>query len=717
MLRRKRSVSFGGFGWIDKSTVTALRTRKQELLSISNVPLADCPPSPPRTAPPTMKTAHFFDMMDKMEQLPETAETKTIPQRQKDDYIPYPRIEEVLERGGPFPQVILPEFGGYWIEDPGAPPAPPQTSTEKSLCDRGEEEGTPPGGGGYRLEEVNEAARAYRKHFLGREHLNFYCTASSHGNLLLSVRHEEVQEQEHLHVILRSRAKTVYDRLSLGDLPEIPSIPQLAKLLCEDAVGLRFSPVLYPKASQLIVNYDEHEVNNTFKFGVIYQQFGQVSEEELFGNSEETPAFTEFLNLLGETVDLQDFKGFRGGLDVSHGQTGSQSVYTVHRQQEIMFHVSTKLPYTEGDAQQLQRKRHIGNDIVGVVFQEESTPFVPDMIASNFLHAFILVQVEKPCSDHTTYKVSVTAREDVPSFGPPLPNPAVLKKGPDFREFLLTKLINAETACYKSDRFARLEERTRAALLDGLHDELHRRTQCMLGLTAGSEEERAENGHAHGGLLESIKRAMRGRSVSMETMARGGGGLPTSLSGGGLAHISMETTNVKSPVKRRSGLFPRLLSIDSQTDKHNHRSHLSEQRSFDTYQPPQEVRSETPPQDVRSETPSSPSSPEACHSKDTTRIHVRSRESSRVSRSISSTGGFTSPAGQTETADSSEPNAPVASHHASGQSSSALTVEGQSSGTPVIMCRSPTELKNKSSPRSNLKFRFDKLNHSAAQGH
>lgn len=45
---------------------------------------------------------------------------------------------------------------------------------------------------------------------------------------------------------------------------------------------------------------------------------------------------------------------FRGGLDVSHGQTGSQSVYTVHRQQEIMFHVSTKLPFTEGDAQQVQ---------------------------------------------------------------------------------------------------------------------------------------------------------------------------------------------------------------------------------------------------------------------------------------------------------------------------------------------------------------------------
>lgn len=54
---------------------------------------------------------------------------------------------------------------------------------------------------------------------------------------------------------------------------------------------------------------------------------------------------------------------------------------------------------------QLQRKRHIGNDIVAILFQEENTPFVPDMIASNFLHAYVVVQVENACSDNVTYKV------------------------------------------------------------------------------------------------------------------------------------------------------------------------------------------------------------------------------------------------------------------------------------------------------------------------
>ena len=83
---------------------------------------------------------------------------------------------QVLERGGPYPQVILPEFGGYWIEDPEAP-APPPNSLEIKVAEEvevggglagGEEEDTAPGDYGYRLEEISEAARAYRKHFLGR---------------------------------------------------------------------------------------------------------------------------------------------------------------------------------------------------------------------------------------------------------------------------------------------------------------------------------------------------------------------------------------------------------------------------------------------------------------------------------------------------------------------------------------------------------------------
>uniref|UniRef100_A0A4W4EHA7 RAP1 GTPase activating protein 2b n=1 Tax=Electrophorus electricus TaxID=8005 RepID=A0A4W4EHA7_ELEEL len=632
-----------------------LHYRKQELLTTSGVPLADYPPSPPRTAPASMKTTQFFDSLEKME-------------------------VRVLKQGAPYPQVIQPRFGGYWIEDSDTP-ALNQNSWETSYYYEGNGEGENSSGEfGYRLES-NYAIQAYRKHFLGKEHLNFYCTASNHGNLILSLRHEETKDQEYLHIILRTASKTVYNRLSLVGLNELPSIPQLVKLLCGDIHALKFSPVLYPKGSHLIVSYDDHELNNTFKFGVIYQTFGQTSEEELFGNSEETPAFREFLGVLGDCIELQDFKGFRGGLDVHHGQTGSRSVYTVFKGQELMFHVSTKLPYAEGDAQQLQRKRHIGNDIVAAIFQEDPTPFVPDMIASNFLHAYILIQVENPGTDHTTYKVSITARNDVPKFGPPLPNPPVFRKGPEFREFLLTKLINAELACYRSERFAKLEERTRAALLDNLHNELHRQTQAVLGHPLGNEDERLENG-GHGGLLESIKRAMRVRSHSMDTMVGsqkhgcssiGGGGVPTSLSGAGLTHSNAECTKntvtsatakspLKSPVKRRSGFFPRLyVSMDGQPELSVHRYKALTCRNLLQLHCPLSV----------------------------VKYSALSGHSNKLSHKEKSSPAFLSPC---------------------------YSTEGQSSGIPVIMCHTPTDFKNKNSHRSNLKFRFDKLSHSA-DGH
>nr|XP_057935176.1 rap1 GTPase-activating protein 2-like isoform X2 [Doryrhamphus excisus] len=692
---------------IDKATLSALKARKQELVNISNVPLGECPPSPPRTAPPSMKSAEFFDMLERMQ----------------DDYIPYPRIEDVLEKGQPYPQVILPQFGGYWIEDAEAPAGTP-SSSESSFCEEDEDggEGMSPGEGhGYRL-ECNSTARAYRKHFLGKEHMNYYCTGSSIGNLIMSLKHEEVDGQEFLRIMLRSRTKTIHDRISLAGINQLPSVHQIAKLLCDDATGLKFSPVLYPRGSHLIVAYDEHEVNNTFKFGVIYQKFGQTSEEQLFGNNEETPAFNEFLAILGDNIELQDFKGFRGGLDVSHGQTGTESVYTVFRQKEIMFHVSTKLPFTDGDIQQLQRKRHIGNDIVAAVFQEEPTPFVPDIIASNFLHSYVLVQAENPCTENTVYKVSVTAREDVPPFGPPLPNPAVFKKGPEFRDFLLTKLINAENACYKSDKFAKLEGRTRAALLDNLHDELHRQSQATLGLSQAEEEDKLENG-GHGGLLESFKRAMRVRSHSMETMVGshrlrspgGGGGVPASLSGGAMPQSTSECTkstynppalstksSLKSPVKRRSGLFPRLhSSIESPSDKCTR----SDQKSADICSLSQEVRSETS---------SNPSSPETCPNKDRPFIKLKDGGSSRpnISRSSSSTSSFSSITGDTEALEELE----TVSHPSIASSSAfspSISIDTPVSGTPIIMCRSPTDGKNKTSPRSNLKFKFDKMSHSS----
>ncbi|XP_074751560.1 rap1 GTPase-activating protein 1-like isoform X8 [Athene noctua] len=452
------------------------------------------------------KTVDLFEMIEKMQgsRLDEQRCSLPAPLKTEEEYIPYPSIHEVLQKGWPYPLIILPQFGGYWIEG---------TSHNLSSLSPTLSDVPFPWSGKVKLES-DPTAKLYRKHFLGKEHQNFYSSDMSLGYLVLSVKYEQSEKQENLRLLLRTRTGTKHDLIPISCLNEFPNAVQMAKLLCEDVNVERFFPVLYPKASQLIVAFDEHVISNNFKFGVIYQKPGQTTEEEVFSNTEESLGFLEFLDFLGDKIQLQDFRGFRGGLDVTRGQTGTESVYTNFRGKEIMFHVSTKLPFTEGDSQQLQRKRHIGNDIVAIIFQDESTPFVPDMIASNFLHAYVVVQLTHGTTGDTLYKVSVTARDDVPFFGPPLPNPAIFRKSAEFREFLLIKLINAEYSCYRAEKFAKLEERTRSALLESLFEELQLRSRSMMGLPIG-EDDKIENGS--GGFLENFKRVIRGRSQSLDT--------------------------------------------------------------------------------------------------------------------------------------------------------------------------------------------------------
>jgi RAP1 GTPase activating protein 1 len=219
-----------------------------------------------------------------------------------------------------------------------------------------------------------------------------------------------------------------------------------------------------------------------------------------------------------------------------------------------MFHVSTLLPYTNGDPQQLQRKRHIGNDIVAIVFQERNTPFSPDMIASHFLHAFIVVQPHS----RRTYKISVTARDGVPFFGPALPRSGIIQKR-NLKQFLLTKLINAENACYKAEKFAKLEFRTRSSLLENLVDDLKDKTKIYLGNetqippeSPAKDSTKSENSGSASRFIDTVKKALISRVRSQST-ADGNGVSVSTLPNGKKHQISFENDqNVSSNFKVKS---------------------------------------------------------------------------------------------------------------------------------------------------------------------
>ena len=120
--------------------------------------------------------------------------------------------------------------------------------------------------------------------------------------------------------------------------------------------------------------------------------------------------------------------------------TGVHSVYTMYEGHEVMFHVSVMLPFSR-DTQQVERKRHIGNDIAVIVFvdgepDDEELSFKPSSVRTKFTHVFAVIRYSKRTRSHY---LTVFSEENVPAYGPPIPMPARFSNPQEFRSFLLTK--------------------------------------------------------------------------------------------------------------------------------------------------------------------------------------------------------------------------------------------------------------------------------------
>lgn len=104
--------------------------------------------------------------------------------------------------------------------------------------------------------------------------------------------------------------------------------------------------------------------------------------------------------MLGEKIRLKGWQQYKGGLDVKNDMTGRYSIYTIYEGHEIMFHVSTLLPFSR-DRQQVERKRHIGNDIINIIFVDgDEADFSPNCIKSQFtrilLHYILFISSNPP---------------------------------------------------------------------------------------------------------------------------------------------------------------------------------------------------------------------------------------------------------------------------------------------------------------------------------
>eukprot|EP00116_Pleurobrachia_bachei_P019203 sb/3479465/ len=213
----------------------------------------------------------------------------------------------------------------------------------------------------------------------------------------------------------------------------------------------------------LIIEEQDGAIN--FKFGVLYRRGGQTTDNEiLYGNESISPAFGQFLDLIGEKVQLKGFGDFRGGLDVRDDTTGTHSYRTIIEGKSVMFHVANMLPFSRENPQQVERKRHIGNDIAIIVFQEEEQEFDPTCFKSQMSHIYALVTYRAATN---SYLLTVYNADTVPPYGPELAGEYT--DHDHFKRLLLVKLINGEKAVYETPDFIKRRERTIDQLLQEIH--------------------------------------------------------------------------------------------------------------------------------------------------------------------------------------------------------------------------------------------------------
>ncbi|GAB1604461.1 signal-induced proliferation-associated 1-like protein 2 isoform X2 [Argonauta hians] len=339
------------------------------------------------------------------------------------------------------------------------------------------------------IEYMDYGAYYYREFFYGSDHQNYFGIDENLGPTAISIKREKTDGRENnlgkadygqfqFRIIFRTselstqRGSIIEDSIPsssrLSSSRGVPYKDVLEYILPEINLSCLKQAIPGQKTADQLMKLDEQRITKSYKVGVMYCKADQSTEEEMYNNEDHGPIFDEFLECIGNRVRLKGFEKYRGQLDNKMDSTGTHSIYATFNDYEIMFHVSTLLPFTPSNKQQLLRKRHIGNDIVTIVFQEPGAlPFTPKSVRSHFQHVFLIVQVHNPNTPQVSYSVAVSRCKDVPPFGPPIPE-NTFSKGPEFTNFLFAKVINGENAAHKSEKFKAMAGRTHQEYLRDL---------------------------------------------------------------------------------------------------------------------------------------------------------------------------------------------------------------------------------------------------------
>ncbi|XP_055014567.1 tuberin isoform X3 [Boleophthalmus pectinirostris] len=174
-------------------------------------------------------------------------------------------------------------------------------------------------------------------------------------------------------------------------------------------------PLLLPKTQVIdraVKVLDQMPPYDTHKIGVVFVGAGQVNNEvAILSNEYGSNRYAALLTGLGKLIHLKDCDPdqiFLGGLD----QYGDDGEFTYCWHDDIMqaiFHIATLMPNRESDKGCCNKKRHIGNDFVMVVYNDSGEEYKLGTIKGQFNFVEVII---KPL-DYECNLVTLQCRKDL----------------------------------------------------------------------------------------------------------------------------------------------------------------------------------------------------------------------------------------------------------------------------------------------------------------
>eukprot|EP01132_Coremiostelium_polycephalum_P007751 gene7751-9536_t len=281
----------------------------------------------------------------------------------------------------------------------------------------------------------------YQTFFHQQDHYNFYaCISELGGNVIISIKKEaELGNNRRHRVLIQNKNGTEKILINSSSNKEsdllkgiINYLKPIVKLQSSSLKSLKLDII-----SQQLLEYEKLNVKRQYHFYLLFRGEGQTTESQMLNNEHVSKEFIEFYKFIGKPFLTKNWKKYSGGLDITSNLDGNMAIYSEIHDIEVVFHVSYMLTPEK-------RKEILSNNTVVIVYSEGNKPLSPSIFTSPKNQIFFDIRkVKVDDGSFVFYKFGTISNQLIPPFGPMISDPPYFRKEPIFKQYLLTKLINA----------------------------------------------------------------------------------------------------------------------------------------------------------------------------------------------------------------------------------------------------------------------------------